>query len=527
MTAPTGGTAAALNPAADAPIASTAGGKIRGQVVDGINVFKGIPYAATTAGANRFRKPQPPKDWSGIRDALTYPAMAPQPDRPIRGLFASWTDPTTSGEDCLGLNIWTPALRDGGKRPVMVWFHGGDFSSLSGSRSVFDGTRVSRRGDVVLVTVNHRLNAFGFIYLGQILPEFADAANVGMLDLVAALTWVRDNIAEFGGDPGNVTIFGQSGGGGKVATMMAMPSGKGLFHRAIIQSGTYARNAHLEAMSPDAATGHAQTLLAAAGLKPAEAPKLLELPMATLIEAIAKAGQADKPAVWRPVADGTVLPSGPSWPAAPALSADVPLMVGTTATEMSMLIGTFNPTLFDLDEAGLRKRASAWYAPDKLDEVINAFRAKSPTASPGRLFFDIATATVFRRGAWTHADLKAEQNKAPVYLYEIDWVTPVDGGKWGSPHSMEHPFVFDNVALSESMVGTSRAEPQNMADQISPTWVAFARSGNPNNEAIPHWPAYTVANRTTMVFDAESKAVRDFREDERKLVQSAGGKDPL
>jgi para-nitrobenzyl esterase len=526
MTAPAG-SAAARTSNAEAPIANTASGKVRGQVVDGINVFKGIPYAATTAGANRWRKPQPPLAWPGVRDALNYPSMAPQPDGPIRGLFASWTDPTTSGEDCLGLNIWTPALRDGAKRPVMVWFHGGDFSSLSGSRRVFDGTRLTRRGDVVLVTVNHRLNAFGFLYLGKLLPEFADAANVGMLDLVAALSWVRDNIAEFGGDPGNVTIFGQSGGGGKVATMMAMPAGKGLFHRAIIQSGTYARSAHLEAMLPDVATSHAQTLLAAAGLKPTEARKLLDMPMAVVIEAIAKAGQAEKPPVWRPVTDGINLPSGPSWPKAPAISADVPLMIGSTATEMSMLMGMFNPALFDLDEAGLRERASAWYAPDKLEEVIATFRARSPDASPARIYFDIATATVFRRGAWTHADLKSELKKAPVWLYEIDWVTPVDGGKWGSPHSLEHPFVFDNVALSESMVGPSRAGLQGMADQISPTWIAFARSGNPNNPAIPHWPAYTTANRTTMVFDSTSKAVKDFREDERKLVQSAGSGEPL
>jgi para-nitrobenzyl esterase len=307
-----------------------------------------------------------------------------------------------------------------------------------------------------------------------------------------------------------------------------MPAAKGLFHRAIIQSGSYARNAHLEAMSPDVATCHARTLLAAAGLGPTEARKLFDMPMAAVIEAIAKARQAEKPPVWRPVADGTNLPSGPSWPAAPTVSADVPLMIGTTATEMSMLMGMLvDPTLFDLDEAGLRKRVATWYATDKLDAIIKTFRAKSPSASPGQLFFDIATATVFRRGAWTHADLKAEQNKAPVYLYEIDWATPVGGGKWGSPHSLEHPFVFDNVALSESMVGTSRAEPQAMADQISPTWVAFARSGNPNNEAIPHWPAYTVANHTTMVFDTESRVVEDFREDERKLVQAAGGKAPL
>jgi para-nitrobenzyl esterase len=513
--------------ATQAPTVETQYGRVRGVLNDGISVFKGIPYGAPTSGGNRFRAPQPPEAWTGVRDTLTYPSMAPQPASPIRGLFESWTDPTTVGEDCLGLNIWTPAVRDGGKRPVMVWFHGGDFSSLSGSRSVFDGTRLARRGDVVVVTVNHRLNAFGFLYLGQLLPEFADAANAGMLDLVAALEWIRDDIAEFGGDPSNVTIFGQSGGGGKVATMMAMPAGKGLFHRAIIQSGTYARNAHLEAMTPDAATKHAHTLLGALGLAASDARTLLELPMEALIAGISAASQVKERAVWRPVADGKNLPAGPSWPSAPEVSADVPLMVGSTATEMSMLMGTFRPELFDIDDTDMRKRLSVWFAPEKMDEVIATFRKKNPNATPGRLYFDISTAVVFRRGAWRHADLKAAQGKAPVYLYEIDWVTPVDGGKWGSPHSMEHPFVFDNVALSASMVGTSQAEPQKIADQISPTWIAFARTGDPNNPAIPHWPAYTVPERATMVFDTQSKAEKMFREDERVLTASAAEKDAL
>jgi para-nitrobenzyl esterase len=533
------GAARAASPAQTAPVAETRTGKVRGTIRDGISIFKGIPYGASTAGANRFRKPQLPRAWSGVRDALAYPNMAAQPPAPIRGLFASWTDPTTIDEDCLGLNVWTPAVGDGGKRPVMVWFHGGDFASLSGSRSVFDGTRLAKRGDVVLVTVNHRLNAFGFLYLGQLLPEYADGANAGMLDLVAALEWVRDNIAAFGGDPANVTIFGQSGGGGKVATMMAMPAAKGLFHRAIIQSGTYARNAHLEAMSADTATKHAHTLLAALDLKPADARKLLELPMETLIAATVKTAQGKERTVWRPVADGKNLPAGPSFPSAPEVSAGVPLMIGSTATEMSMLMGTPRPEMFDLDEEGMRQQLSRWFGPDKLDEVIATFRSKSPNATPGRLYFDISTAVVFRRGAWRHADMKAAQGigersdavlrtpMAPVYLYEIDWVTPVDGGKWGSPHSMEHPFVFDNVALSASMVGTSLAEPQKLADQISPTWIAFARTGNPNNPAIPHWPAYTVGERATMVFDTQSKAEKLFREDERVLMASAAEKDAL
>jgi para-nitrobenzyl esterase len=261
--------------------------------------------------------------------------------------------------------------------------------------------------------------------------------------------------------------------------------------------------------------------------------------MEALIAGISAASQAKERAVWRPVADGKNLPAGPSWPSAPEVSADVPLMVGSTATEMSMLMGTPRPETFDLDEDGMRQQLSRWFGPAQLDEVIALFRKKSPNATPGRLYFDISTAVVFRRGAWRHCDLKAAHGtgersdavlrtaKAPVYLYEIDWVTPVDGGKWGSPHSMEHPFVFDNVALSASIVGASQAEPQKLADQISPTWIAFARTGNPNNPAIPHWPAYTVTDRTTMVFDTQSKAEKNFRNDERLLMQGAAERDAL
>ena len=298
----------------DAPIATTAHGRVRGATDQGIHVFKGIPYGATTAGAARFHAPAPAAGWSGIRDALAYPPMAPQSIFAPGSLFASWTFDKAISEDCLALNVWTPGLRDGAKRPVMVWFHGGDFSSLSGSRNVYDGVRLCRRGDVVVVTVNHRLNAFGYMYLAEAAPQLAAAANPGMLDLVAALRWVHENIAEFGGDPGNVTIFGQSGGGGKVSTIMAMPDATGLFHRAIVQSGSYARNAHLQAMSPEEGTRHARTLLAALEIPPGNTDALASLPMDTLVAAVAKVARGPNRAVWRPIADGTVLPAGPWWP---------------------------------------------------------------------------------------------------------------------------------------------------------------------------------------------------------------------
>lgn len=436
----------------EGPIASTVYGRVRGATDNSIHVFKGIPYGATTGGAARFHAPMPPTAWGGVREALAFPPMAPQSPITLGGLFASWTFDKEMSEDCLALNVWTPGLRDGVKRPVMVWFHGGDFSSLSGSRNVFDGVRLCRRGDVVVVTVNHRLNAFGYIYLAEIAPNMDAVANPGMLDLVAALRWVRDNIAEFGGDPGNVTIFGQSGGGGKVSTIMAMPDAAGLFHRAIVQSGSYARSAHLEAMSPAEATRHARTLLNALGISPGDATKLATLPVNDVVGGMAKVARGPDRAIWRPVADGKVLPGGPWWPDAPTASAQVPLMIGTTATEMTMLIGTFDAGTFSLDEDGLRKRVLAWMRQEDADRVIADFRADRPEATPSELFFAIATASSFRKGAWTQAGLKAAQNAAPVYLYELDWQTPVDGGKWHSPHSLDLAFVFDNVAKSASMV---------------------------------------------------------------------------
>ena len=412
------------------------------------------------------------------------------------------------------MNVWTPALRDGVKRPVMVWFHGGGYSTLSGSRNVFDGTRLCKKGDVVVVTLNHRLNAFGFLYLGEIAPEFADGANAGMQDLVAALQWVRDNIAEFGGDPDNVTIFGQSGGGGKVSTMMAMPAGNGLFHRAIVQSGSYARNAHLEAIKPAEATQRARALLAALEIEPADAGrKLLELPVDALVAGLKKVSSM----AWSPVADGRTLPSGPWWPEGPAISANIPMMIGTTETEMTMLIGMGDASTFALDDAGLRKRLGTFMSPEDMEPVIKAFKASRPSATPSDLFFAITTAIPFRRGAWQQADRKVAQNAAPVYLYELDWQSPVDGGKWKSPHSLELALVFDNVAKSESMVG-SGPEAQKVADEMSAAWLAFARTGNPNAKGVPEWPPYTLEDRTTMVFDTTSKAIKAFRDDERKVL---------
>ena len=269
--------------AAEAPVVHTTWGDVRGVETDGVRIFKGIPYGASTE-ATRFRAPRPPQPWTGVRDALAYGKMSPQLISPLGSIYQSWTFEKDMGEDCLVLNVWTPGPRDSRKRPVMVWLHGGDFAALSGSRNVFDGSRLARKGDVVVVTLNHRLNLFGYLHLDQLAPDFKGSGNAGMLDIVAALNWVRDNIAECGGDPGNVTIFGQSGGGAKVTTLMAMPAARGLFHKAIVQSGSY----YLEAMNGDDGTKLTRAVLTALDIPEKDAATLAVLPLERLLVGLVK-----------------------------------------------------------------------------------------------------------------------------------------------------------------------------------------------------------------------------------------------
>jgi para-nitrobenzyl esterase len=506
----TQGLAASRQPLPPNITAETHRGKVRGGLDGGIKVFKGIQYAAATGGLNRFRPPKPAPGWTDVRDTLAYGPMCPQLAAEHASFTASWTYDKVASEDCLTLNVWTPTLHDQRKRPVMVWLHGGGFSSLSGSRNVFEGTRLCQRGNVVEVTVNHRLNVFGFLYLGRLGgAEYAESGNAGMLDLVAALRWVHDNIAAFGGDPGNVTIFGQSGGGAKVSTLMAMPQARGLFHKAIVQSGSM-----LDALTPDEATRHALTFLAAVDVKPTELGRLSKLSTDALVAGLTKVMDAPGPKPnYSPVVDDIVLPGGPWQPAGPAVSANIPMIIGTTRTETTALIGAAHPEYFGLDDAGLPKALAGWLPDKDIARVLAGFRKLMPSASPSDLFFAITTDRRVRQQAWTQAERKAAQGAAPVWLYELDWATPVDGGKWGSPHSLDLAFVFDNVAKSAAMVGTGD-DPQHLADQMSTAWLAFAHTGNPGAA----WPPFSAAARATMVFDVNPRVANDFRGDERALL---------
>jgi len=430
---------------ADAPIVEIAAGKLRGTSSAGIYSFRGVPYGVPSAGPNRFMPPEPPLPWAGVRDALAYAGRAWQlPNRPKRRpvleTLLGPADTTPEGEDCLTLNVWTPGLGDGAKRPVMVWLHGGAFGYGSGNRAVTDGTNLARRGDVVVVSVNHRLNIFGFLHLADVgSPAWAHSGNAGMLDLVAALRWVRDNIAGFGGDPGKVTIFGESGGGGKVSVLLAMPGARGLFHRAIIQSG-----AAIRVSTRERANALAEAVLREVGLRSSECERLQSMPAERLLAAIAPASHAVGRSRWPlldrynfgPVVDGSDLPQHPG---EPAISDDIPVMIGGTREESAFFLADDDAVWnSSLSEAELRQRVAA-VAGAETEEVLAAYRMAMPQASPGDRLIAALTGSIFgsaqycwrsamQRGAEPRSTCTRSTGRAPHMLAAsrrtMRWICP-------------------------------------------------------------------------------------------------------
>lgn len=501
-------------------VVETPAGKVRGYRSGAVRIFKGIPFGASTAGANRFRPARPAEPWTGIRLALTPGPICPQPrgaGGPSPIAFVLGRNHSVPDEDCLSLNIWTPGIDDR-RRPVMVWLHGGEFTTGSSLElAACDGEGLAARGDVVVVSLNHRLNLLGFLDLASVgaPAEFDAAANLGMLDIVLGLQWVRDAIARFGGDPGNVTVFGQSGGGLKVTTLCAMPSAAGLFHKAIVQSGSESHVFGREMTEP-----LARALLAEFDIAPANAARLQQVPIEQLTAAGHKVksawgakygGDIWKLVGWAPVIDGTVIPASPYQSASRRLSAPVPLLVGSTRHEF--VLSAFSAEAEGMTLAQVRAQLSINFKDP--DALIDAFAGAYPEERPVGLLAMISAASFNRANAVNQAKDKAALGGAPAFLYRFDWITPMLDGMPRAYHCAELPFVFHSIDKVPEAAGTG-PRARAMAARVSDAWIAFARTGHPGHPGLPAWPAATLDRAPTMVFD-DRCAVED--EADRALLQ--------
>jgi para-nitrobenzyl esterase len=479
-------------------------GRVQGIQTAAIKEFKGVPYGASTAGRNRFMPPKKPASWNGVRECLAHGQISPQAPADLRSDYAMmihWDyQPGGMGEDCLSLNIWTPGLKDGAKRPVLVSFHGGGFTTGSGNAIGYDGAQLARFGDVVVVTVNHRLATFGYTHLADLgaPAEFAYAGVAGIMDLTASLEWVRDNIENFGGNAHNVMIFGQSGGGAKTSTMLATPAAKGLFHRAAVQSGSL-----LKFVPKDRATQNAEVLLKQLGIAKSRIADLQKVSWQQLLEAQLAAG-ASAPGLGNgPVLDGKYLTHDAFDPAAPGESAEIPLIVSTTLEDAALSL-----TNFDLNETDLKALIDKRYK-DRGAEILALYRKYYPQKSPYLIQAMMLTDAGFRRSAFRQAELKAAQGQGLVYMYQWEWPTPAFNGRYGAVHGLDVSGSF-----REAREGNDAAR---VADELSSSWVAFARTGNPNTARIPPWATFDAKTRATMIFGTPTQLENDPRSEIRSF----------
>jgi para-nitrobenzyl esterase len=476
-------------------IVETTLGKMRGTAAAGFEVFKGIPYAASTAGSNRFLPPQPATPWTGVRDALNFGHSAPQPPyhAPERAAFAAIE---AISEDCLTLNVFTPATGHRFGRPVMVWLHGGGWWVGAGSAPALDGSNLARHGDVVVVTINHRLSILGHMPLADRDERFADSGNAGILDMIAALRWVRANAGAFGGNPDNVTIFGQSGGGAKVCALMATPAAQGLFHRAIAQSCS----GSLRIVGPEEAARLAHSVATQLGMASFSGEQLQAVPLEKLT--------AMMRGTFRPILDGRTFTRHPFDPDAPPTAAGIPFMAGNVATETRIQLASADIGNFSLDMREVQRRLARFLRIDDAEtaRILEAYRTADPNATPGDLLGAVTTDYHYIRNTRRAATLQSVH--APAYSYLFTRRTPVMNGILRSPHESEVAFIFGTTAAAAHMVGTG-ADIAPLTRIMIATWSSFARTGNPNNRALPQWPRHDATNGYSMLLNMPCTVAAD------------------
>lgn len=499
-------------------VVSLTTGKVQGQIQNGIYVYKGIPYAR----ADRFMPPEPSCSWDGIRIFTEYGHVCPQAPMPAENDFISNQRIAVEGEDCQNLNVWTPGINDNKKRPVMVWLHGGGFQTGSSiEQRVYDGVNLSRKGDVVVVSVNHRLNMLGFLDLSAYGDEYKYSGNVGTMDMVAALKWIQANIEVFGGDPDNVTLFGQSGGGAKIIVLLTTPAAKGLFHKGIIQSGAV-EACGMTNVTTKIGRRVAELTLNNLGIGENEIAELQNVPYkeleaagnAAMTQAAKEYGSIDSwgnpGLLWTPIVDGDYLPFQPVVDSIASQAKDIPIMIGTAMTEWTTMgmLGQANKYKNDNRNTWSQEEVNCKLKErfgNHLETIADAFKQAYPERPVADVLY---VETMLRAPALKTARLKADQHGAPVYNYMFAWDTPLEGGFAMSYHCSELPFVFNNVVMSKaSAVGGEQAEI--LADRMSRAWINFARYGNPNHSDIPNWPVFTRENGYTMIFGNECQVKKN------------------